>query len=145
MKILTAAQMREIDRITIEELGMPSLTLMENAGVRFVDVLESRFAPLEKQRIAILCGKGNNGGDGFVIARQLWMRHGIQPRVILFADPTALGHDAAVNHRCLTRIGWEPRAIRDLEEWITEKQDLLDSTLLIDAILGTGLQRPLDR
>src|SRR5208337_4200733 len=63
MKILTAAQMRAIDRITIEELGMPSLTLMENAGLRFVEVLESRFAPVARQRITILCGQGNNGGD----------------------------------------------------------------------------------
>jgi NAD(P)H-hydrate epimerase len=144
MKILTAVQMREMDRITIEELGMPSLTLMENSGVRFVEALESRFAPLEKQRIAILCGKGNNGGDGFVIARQLWMRHGIHPRVILLADPERLSPDAAVNYRYLTRTGWEPWIVRDLEAWITAKQDLLDSTLLIDAILGTGLQRPLE-
>jgi hydroxyethylthiazole kinase-like uncharacterized protein yjeF len=144
MKILTAAQMREIDRITIEELGMPSLTLMENAGLRFVEVLESRFAPIAQQRIAILCGKGNNGGDGLVIARQLWMRHGIHPRVILLADPITLSPDAAVNFRFLTRIGREPWVVRGLEEWITAKQDLLDSTLLIDAILGTGLQQPLE-
>jgi ADP-dependent NAD(P)H-hydrate dehydratase / NAD(P)H-hydrate epimerase len=144
MKILTAAQMRDIDRITIEELGMPSLTLMENAGVRFVEVLEARFAPLAKQRIAILCGKGNNGGDGFVIARQLWMRHGIHPRVVLLGDPNTLRSDAAVNYNYLTRIGWEPRVVPDLEHWIIAKQELLDSTLLIDAILGTGLQRPLE-
>ncbi len=148
MKILTAAQMREIDRITIEELGMPSLTLMENAGMRFVEVLESRFAPIGRQRIAILCGKGNNGGDGLVIARQLWMRHGLHPRVILLADPERLSADAAVNYRYLTRIGpqigMDPRIVRNLEEWITAKQDLLDCTLLIDAILGTGLQRSLE-
>src|SRR5580658_8549004 len=108
MKILTAAQMREIDRLTIEDLGMPSLTLMENAGARFVEVLEARFAPLDKQRIAILCGKGNNGGDGFVIARQLWMRQGIQPRVMMLGDPERLSPDAAVNYRFLARIGWEP-------------------------------------
>ncbi len=144
MKILTAAQMREIDRITIEELGLPSLTLMENAGARFVEALEARFAPLGKQRITLLCGKGNNGGDGFVIARQLWMRHNIVPRIILLADPQQLSPDAAVNYRYLTRIGIEAFVVRNLEEWITAKQDLLDSTLLIDAILGTGLQRPLD-
>ena len=69
MKILTAAQMREIDRITTEDLGLPSLTLMENAGLRFVEALKPRYAPLEKHRITILCGKGNNGGDGFVIAQ----------------------------------------------------------------------------
>src|SRR5580692_5144219 len=104
MKILTAAQMRDVDRITIQELGMPSLILMENAGARFVEALEARFAPLDQQRIAILCGKGNNGGDGFVIARQLWMRHGIHPRVVLLADPEHLSPDAAANHHYLTKI-----------------------------------------
>ena len=87
MKVLTAAQMRDVDRRTVE-LGIPGLVLMENAGHRVVEFLEARFAPLSAQRIAVLCGKGNNGGDGLVIARQLFTR--FQPRalhVVLLADP----------------------------------------------------------
>ena len=62
--------MREVDRRTIE-LGIPGIVLMENAGHRVVEFLAERFAPLAAQRIAVLCGKGNNGGDGLVVARQL--------------------------------------------------------------------------
>ena len=70
MKILTAAEMRDVDRRTIEA-GIPGIVLMENAGHRVVEFLAERFAPLGEQRIVVLCGKGNNGGDGLVIARQL--------------------------------------------------------------------------
>jgi NAD(P)H-hydrate epimerase len=66
MKILTAAQMQRIDRLTTERYGVPSLTLMENAARGVVEFLGERFAPLGQQRIVILCGRGNNGGDGFV-------------------------------------------------------------------------------
>src|SRR5258706_1227076 len=107
MKILTAAQMREIDRITIHDLGLPSLTLMENAGVRFVEALEARYAPLGKHRITVLCGKGNNGGDGFVIARQLWLRE-LAPRVVLLAEPPKLEGGAAVNYPYLSTVGLDP-------------------------------------
>ena len=71
MKVLTAAQMREVDRLTIER-GIPGVVLMENAGQRVVEFLATRFAPLSTQRITVICGKGNNGGDGMVVARQLF-------------------------------------------------------------------------
>ena len=73
MKVLTAVQMGEVDRRTIE-LGIPGVVLMENAGHRVVEVIEEEFAPIGRQRVVVLCGKGNNGGDGFVIARQLHTR-----------------------------------------------------------------------
>src|SRR5271156_6349026 len=70
MNVLTAEQMREADRRTIAQ-GTPGEVLMERAGTRVVEVLEREFAPLSEQRVAIFCGKGNNGGDGLVVARQL--------------------------------------------------------------------------
>src|SRR5215467_4814629 len=73
MKVLTAAQMREVDRRTIE-MGIPGVVLMENAAHRVVEALAEHFAPLSAHRIAVLCGKGNNGGDGLAIARQLYTR-----------------------------------------------------------------------
>jgi len=73
MKILTAAEMREVDRKTIE-IGIPGIVLMENAAHRVVETLADRFAPVTEQRIVVLCGKGNNGGDGLAIARQLHTR-----------------------------------------------------------------------
>ena len=71
MRVLTAAQMREADRITSEELGIPTLVLMENAGRQVVAAIEAMFPNLAVRRVAVLSGRGNNGGDGFVIARTL--------------------------------------------------------------------------
>ncbi len=85
MKVLTAAQMREVDRRTIE-LGIPGQILMENAGHSVVEFLQEKFSPLTNHKIAILCGKGNNGGDGLVVARQLFIRS-ISPQVILLSNP----------------------------------------------------------
>ncbi len=141
MKILTAAQMREVDRITIEELGVPGILLMENAGLGVVSVLEQRFAPLGKQRIAILCGKGNNGGDGFVVARQAWMR-GLRPRVVVLAEPDSIGGDARVMYDVLVKTCCQPQVVRDLNGWLALKPELSNCTLLVDAILGTGLSGP---
>src|SRR5262249_19194291 len=102
MKVLTSAQMREIDRLTIER-GIPGVILMENAGNRVVEFVVERFSPLSGQRIAVICGKGNNGGDGLVVARQLYTR--FRPRalhVVLKADPAALQGDAVANLRMLS-------------------------------------------
>ena len=71
MRVLNAAQMREADRRTIEEIGIPSLVLMENAGRQAVAAMEAMYSDLPERRVAVLCGRGNNGGDGFVIARTL--------------------------------------------------------------------------
>ena len=134
MKVLTAAQMREVDRLTIER-GIPGLILMENAGAGVVEFLASRFAPLSSHRIAVICGKGNNGGDGLVVARQLYTR--FQPRalhVILIADPGELRGDAAENFRMLTACGC------GFSREITA--DMRLATLVIDALLGTGITGP---
>jgi NAD(P)H-hydrate epimerase len=141
MKILTAAQMQRIDRLTTERYGVPSLTLMENAGRGVVEFLEERFPPLEQQRIVILCGRGNNGGDGLVVARLLRDK-GLKPRVLLFADPQKVQGDAAVNLERLA-ISAMPEVVESLEAWQRLKLSLKGTTLLVDALLGTGLAKPL--
>ncbi len=138
MKILTAEQMREVDGITIEKLGVPGAVLMENAGIGVVRAMDEVFGPLAVHRIAIFCGKGNNGGDGFVVARQLFMR-GLSPAVVLLADPAGIRGDALINYEILVKSGRAPYVVRDLNEWLALKPELLRSTLLVDAILGTGL------
>ncbi len=105
VKVLTAAQMRDVDKRTAE-LGIPNIILMENAGHRVVEFLEREYAPLAKQRIVVICGKGNNGGDGLVVARQLYTR--IQPkwlRVVLAADPNTMQGDALANYKMLEAVG----------------------------------------
>lgn len=134
MKALTAAEMREVDRRTIE-MGIPGIVLMENAGHRVVEFLERTFAPLAAQRIAILCGKGNNGGDGLVIARQLYTRFPpAELHVVLLAAPEDLKGEAAENLRMLKACGCP------LEREITE--GARRATLVIDALLGTGISGP---
>jgi len=134
MKVLTAAQMREVDRRSIE-MGIPGLVLMENAGQRVVDLLAEKFAPLAGRRIAILCGKGNNGGDGMVVARQIFTR--FQPaalHVVLLAEPDDLKGDAAQNYRMLRVCGCP------VEREIPAEARL--ATIVVDALLGTGISGP---
>src|SRR6266436_5443692 len=92
MKIVTAAEMSEIDRITSERFGVPSLTLMENAGTAVADFVVTQYP--SAKRIGVICGKGNNGGDGFVAARKLHQA-GKDVRVLLLSEPSALRRDAA--------------------------------------------------
>src|SRR5947209_7850459 len=105
MKILTAAEMREVDRLTIER-GIPGLILMENAGSRVVDFVCETFAPPCQQRVVIVCGKGNNGGDGFVVARQLFTRELCRELTVLeLFDRESLTGDALANRRMLEACG----------------------------------------
>ncbi len=134
MKVLTSSQMREVDRRTMA-LGIPGLILMENAGCRVAEFLAERFAPLSDQHVLILCGKGNNGGDGLAAARQLFTH--LQPRaldVVLAADPAELRGDAAENYRMLEAAGCQ------VEREITA--EMRGATIVVDALLGTGLKGP---
>jgi NAD(P)H-hydrate epimerase len=129
--ILTGEQMREADRKTIAS-GIPGLILMETAAARVADFLIERFRPIDEQRIVIVCGKGNNGGDGLAIARQIKAR--FQPKslqVCLAPDPSQLGGDALANYRMYIAAGGRFAANPDPA-----------ATLVIDALLGTGLSGP---
>lgn len=142
MKVLTAAEMQRVDRLTAERYGVASLTLMENAGRGVAEFLTERFSPLAAQRITILCGRGNNGGDGFVVARLL-REQGLKPRVVLLADPETVKGDARVNLERLTESG-ALEVVPDPGAWQRLEPALRDTTLLVDAILGTGLSKPLE-
>src|SRR5689334_15416948 len=142
VKILTASEMQHVDRLTTERYGVAGLTLMENAGRGVVDFAAKHYAPLEKHCIAILCGPGNNGGDGLVVARLLRER-GLKPRVLLLADPERAKGDAAVNLRRLQASGG-PEVVRSLAEWREVYPTLEGASLVVDALLGTGLARPLE-
>jgi len=132
LKVLTAAQMREVDRRTIE-LGIPGLILMENAAHRVVEFLIEVFPRLTEERIVVLCGKGNNGGDGLAIARQLHTRlHPQSLHVVLAGEATDLRGDAAENYRMLIATGCP------VQTKLTPGMQA--ATLIVDAILGTGLK-----
>jgi ADP-dependent NAD(P)H-hydrate dehydratase / NAD(P)H-hydrate epimerase len=137
MKIVTADEMRAIDRATSERFGVPSLTLMENAGAAVADYVLTHYP--EAGRIVVFCGKGNNGGDGFVAARRLHLERK-KVQVILLADPSDLRGDAAV------MFGQLPGAavpVRSSEQLNSERVRLsLAADLYLDAVLGTGFKPP---
>jgi hydroxyethylthiazole kinase-like uncharacterized protein yjeF len=137
MIIVTAAEMREIDRATSQRFGVPSLTLMENAGSAVAEFVVARYSSAE--RIGVICGKGNNGGDGFVAARKL-KAAGREVRVMLLAEPAELRGDAA---EMFARLPLAPVFVRDGEELKREQaQAVFESEVLLDAILGTGFKPP---
>jgi ADP-dependent NAD(P)H-hydrate dehydratase / NAD(P)H-hydrate epimerase len=137
MKIITAAEMRDTDRVTSDRFGVPSHDLMEDAGRAVAKFVLSRY-PLAN-RIGVVCGKGNNGGDGFVAARILH-EAGKAVRVLLLADSKELRGDAAETFAKLPVTPVPVRLPADLKQ--EGARVVFDSDLLIDAILGTGFRPP---
>ncbi|HEU5118235.1 MAG TPA: NAD(P)H-hydrate epimerase [Isosphaeraceae bacterium] len=137
---LTRDEVRSVDRRAIEELGMSSLVLMENAGRSAAEWLVSRA---EGGPVLILCGPGNNGGDGGVLARHLDLES-IPVKLIWFADPQKLSADASAQHTILARSGF------DQEDWpgaidrTRLDAELAKAVWVVDALLGTGLTRPVE-
>ncbi|MGE0406006.1 MAG: NAD(P)H-hydrate dehydratase [Candidatus Korobacteraceae bacterium] len=137
MKILTAAEMCECDRVTSERQGVPSLTLMENAGTAVAEFLLARYPTA--RRITVLCGKGNNGGDGFVVARKLH-QVGRVVEVVLLADASEVRGDAAA---MLQRLPVPLTRVQSEEQMRKESRISLEGgDLIVDAILGTGFRPP---
>jgi hydroxyethylthiazole kinase-like uncharacterized protein yjeF len=139
MKILDAAQMRNIDRRTIERFGVPSIVLMENAALAVVDAIAGHYP--DADRVALVCGLGQNGGDGFAVARHLENR-GVVPVLIVVGDRAAIKGDALTNLTVCERLGIPIYDIRSSEEVETALAHAADADLVVDAIFGTGLNRP---
>lgn len=139
MKIVTAQQMKNIDRRAIRDFGIPGTVLMENAASAVQAAMEDLFEGLQGVRVGIICGKGNNGGDGLALARRLRIK-GIPVRVALLASFRAITGEAKVNLSILRRMDVEivqnaaSRALADIIAW---------SDVLVDALLGVGLSSPL--
>ena len=142
MRVLNAAQMREADRRTIEEIGIPSLVLMENAGRQVVAAMEAMHNDLLERQVAVLCGRGNNGGDGFVIARTLVQR-GVAVAVFLMGRVADVRGDARTNLEILGRLGITVVEVADSQAWELHLAEVTDCTLIVDAIFGTGLNTPI--
>ena len=143
MKLLTAAQTREADRQTTERYGIPSLQLMENAGTAIADVLFAEISDLPRRKVVVLCGKGNNGGDGLVLARVLHER-GCNPQVVLVADPSSVQGEAATNLKRWQQGTGELRVCASEAEWEGTRGILEGADVVADALLGTGLRGPVE-
>jgi hydroxyethylthiazole kinase-like uncharacterized protein yjeF len=143
MKVLTAAQMREADRLTTERYGIPAGELMENAGTVIAEFLRGKFPDIANRKILVLCGKGNNGGDGLVVARLL-KNFGCTAVVFLFANPGSVEGDAAVNLKRWQQSLGELYVVTSDAEWESSRGALAEADLIVDAMLGTGLRGPVE-
>src|SRR6266478_9355914 len=141
MRVLNSAQMREADRRTTEDIGIPSLVLMENAGRQVVAAIETMHEDLVERHVGVLCGRGNNGGDGFVVARTLVQR-GVDVSVFLIGRVADVRGDARTNLEILGRLGLTVVEIADSQAWELHFSEVSDCTLIVDAIFGTGLKGP---
>ena len=139
MKIATVSQMRTMDRRAIEDFGIPETLLMENAGLAAYRVLQARY-PVQGKQVLVLCGSGNNGGDGLVVARKIFSDGG-QPQVLLLGDPQRYQGASAVNWEIVQRSGIATSA--DSSPAVL-KELLATCHLVVDGILGTGLSKPVE-
>jgi NAD(P)H-hydrate epimerase len=131
MKLLTAAQMREADRRAIQELGIPGAVLMNNAGAAV-------FQEIDRGPVGVVCGKGNNGGDGFVVAR-LALLAGRDAFVVLVAEREQIQGDALTFMSVYENLGGEIICAPDEASVAEAMQELDDCAVVVDALLGTGI------
>ena len=139
-RVLSAAEMRAIDRATIEGRRVPGIVLMETAARAVTDSLLSRLPNLPVERVLVLCGKGNNGGDGLAVARQLLLHAPrLRLRTALLADPASLTPDAAANWAMLAAQDHVADVVPTESAWEALLPAVSDSTIVVDALLGTGI------
>lgn len=138
----TAAQIRAADQHAIKTLGIPGLVLMENAGRAVARITRAAVGKDPEPRVTVLCGPGNNGGDGFVVARHLHVA-GIPTIVVLAADRIKSRGDADTNLRIVERLGL-PIADATTADGLAEARDVVaGASVVVDALLGTGAKGPL--
>ncbi|MBN1880331.1 NAD(P)H-hydrate dehydratase [bacterium] len=142
MKIAYSSQMRELDRITIEETGIPEVVLMENAGKEVVSIMTDYLPELILKTTVILCGPGNNGGDGFVIARHLF-NQGCDCTVFLIGTCEQLKGAAKINADIARKIGVCITEVISAEKLPVVINAVRDADVIVDALFGTGLHRQL--
>jgi len=142
MKVVTSQEMKRLDELTIKTIGMPSIVLMENAGIKVVEVIEKEYSPLPEKSVYILCGPGSNGGDGMVIARHLFNRR-VRVKVFLLAKKNRVKGDAATNLSIAEKLGIEVKEINSAQNLKLLRQELPHADIIVDALLGTGSTLPL--
>jgi ADP-dependent NAD(P)H-hydrate dehydratase / NAD(P)H-hydrate epimerase len=136
MNLLTNEQMRQCDKLVIEKYGVPGIVLMENAALRIAEEIRTRYAPLKGQRVAVVCGKGNNGGDGIAVARHLVTREEANVTIWLAEPMDQASPDAAINLMIARNYGIDVQTISDVDWFLAHLQA---STVVVDAVLGTGI------
>src|SRR5262245_62343439 len=141
MQVATASEMRNIDQRTIEVYRVPGIVLMENAGLQLLHFMQTRLPELEWRQVTIVTGRGNNGGDGFVLARHLW-HLGIKTRILLLAPGWRLRGDARRAYEMAQAYGVPMVACTTPQAWKRAVSTLRATDIVVDAMLGTGLNKP---
>ncbi|MBW1978315.1 MAG: NAD(P)H-hydrate dehydratase [Deltaproteobacteria bacterium] len=141
MRLVKASEIQEMDRVTIQELGIPGAVLMENAGRGATKLFLDHFKPLVGSHVLFLCGRGNNGGDGYVIARYL-NELGFKTTVIVLSKFEKLSGDALTNFEVLTRMGLDILEVPDSAAWAEHRRLISGCDYIVDGIFGTGLNAP---
>lgn len=140
MLVVTSQKMREIDARTISEFGIPGVVLMENAGRGATEKILAYFPDVVGDDVLVVCGPGNNGGDGFVVARHL-ANYNCNVRCCLLSDPSKLSDDARINFNVVKNMGIEVFSLTDEKDFPTFLDMLYGAYLVVDAIFGTGLKK----
>ena len=135
-KTVTVKEIQDLDKIAIEQYGIPSLVLMENAGCLVAGEVIRLVKRIKTPYVCVVCGLGNNAGDGFVVARHLW-EAGIKTRVFLIGQGNRLKADAAVNYRILKKLKYDIVETRHA----LSLRDIKKADIVVDAIFGVGLNR----
>ncbi len=137
IKVVTSDEMREMDRYTIQDLGVPGVVLMENAGVGIFRIIREMYGDVEGLSAFIFCGKGNNGGDGFVIARHLWDA-GAHVKIFIAGADEDIKGDARINFDIVQKLNIPHHFVSKLQDF----EDKIDPSpdLIVDALLGTGIK-----
>ena len=141
MRLVKTSEIQEMDRIAIQELGIPGAVLMENAARGATRVFLDHFTPPENSHVVILCGRGNNGGDGYVMARYL-KEAGFRVTVIVLSELEEISGDALINLDIIRRMPVEILQAPDLKKWVKGRRVIRNCDFIIDGILGTGLSSP---
>ncbi|RPI79151.1 MAG: NAD(P)H-hydrate dehydratase [Desulfobacteraceae bacterium] len=143
MRLVKASEMQEMDRLTIQEIGIPGPVLMENAGRAAVRFFLEHFKPASGAHVLCLCGRGNNGGDGYVLARYLHQA-GLRISVVVLAPVEKIAGDARLNLEIIERLGLDIKEVTDPQQWTLAAPGLLEADYIVDALLGTGLNTPVE-
>lgn len=139
---LLASEIKQLDQWAIEKIGIPSVVLMENAGRKTAQIITEHLKHKPKSRILVVCGTGNNGGDGFVIARYLWTQ-GHKVKVFIVGKQRDLKQDARINFQIIKNLKLSYQFITSANDDFLKA--LKDSTLIVDAIFGFGLNREIGK
>lgn len=135
--------MKDLDRRAIQQYGIPSIVLMENAGIAVFEEIMKSLEHLQNRKVAVICGRGNNGGDGFVAARHL-MQHGIEVKVYIAGNPSVIGGDAKTNFEIINRLEMPIEILSSKEKINLLAEEIQQYSLIVDAIFGIGLDRNVD-